>query len=134
MVRGKISIHAPLAGRDQRECSNSVNIYISIHAPLAGRDRLADMSLKSWVLFQSTRPLRGATLRMPSTASNLFISIHAPLAGRDHASPIVGLLTKISIHAPLAGRDGHAQRPGLFPSGFQSTRPLRGATQGRNRR
>ena len=34
-----ISIHAPLAGRDIKNCKISETVAISIHAPLAGRDR-----------------------------------------------------------------------------------------------
>ena len=56
-----ISIHAPLAGRDQLVESVCIGKIISIHAPLAGRDREPEKS-------QVTIP---------------GISIHAPLAGRD---------------------------------------------------
>ena len=82
----KISIHAPLAGRDRiplesLPCTNG----ISIHAPLAGRDP-KDAATKAYhdFTFQSTRPLRGATTAQAfSLARSRRISIHAPLAGRD---------------------------------------------------
>ena len=59
--REDISIHAPLAGRDQRGERLVVGArVISIHAPLAGRD--------------------GGELQLVRARQ---ISIHAPLAGRD---------------------------------------------------
>ena len=39
-----------------------------------------------------------------------------------------GVGLNISIHAPLAGRDPNAKRQETARTGFQSTRPLRGAT------
>ena len=55
-----ISIHAPLAGRDDRILAALTCIAISIHAPLAGRDD-----------------------RILAALTCIAISIHAPLAGRD---------------------------------------------------
>ena len=56
------------------------------------------------------------------------ISIHAPRAGRDHCKGSRRKRQSISIHAPRAGRD---LVYGLLANGFtefQSTRPVRGAT------
>ena len=55
---------------------------ISIHPPLAGRDdgRLIEFRDS---LFQSTRPLRGGTLHAVTKVKHHLISIHPPLAGRD---------------------------------------------------
>ena len=103
------------------------HIRISIHAPLAGRD----LGCNSWTEYRD-------------------ISIHAPLAGRDARSREWEAANRISIHAPLAGRDA-AKAAGIYGTrnfnprapcgarlpplaappcytGFQSTRPLRGAT------
>ena len=101
---------------------------ISIHAPLAGCD--------------------GSDVELFDVAGA--ISIHAPLAGCDSVYAKSYTVSKISIHAPLAGCDsrvcpGDARRPHFNPrtpcgvrrcgpfSGrdsceFQSTHPLRGAT------
>ena len=102
--------------------------------------------------FQSTRPLRGATTRPAVVTITPDISIHAPLAGRDVRSPVcptggkyfnprapcgarlspmlAGLLAlHISIHAPLAGRDRRICAVYDQGTPFQSTRPLRGATE-----
>ena len=57
------------------------------------------------------------------------ISIHAPLAGCDCGQLPQEPNGNISIHAPLAGCDP-AESHSLFSSNrFQSTHPLRGATQ-----
>ena len=60
-----ISIHSPLAGRDEAIQNNTVVMQISIHSPLAGRDPTsANSKTKVWP-----------------------ISIHSPLAGRDASPP-----------------------------------------------
>ena len=101
--------------------------------------------------FQSTRPLRGAT-RSPSIISKvriLFQSTH-PLRGATVRHFYMREIGQISIHAPLAGCDSNRAFPAARPAnfnprppcgvrpfamplisvraGFQSTRPLRGAT------
>ena len=126
---------------------------ISIHAPLAGRDfgQLFQQQYRSG--FQSTHPLRGATCtvylqffirddfnprtpcgaRRPDRLDSLAvvrISIHAPLAGRDcRRIPQQAASRKISIHAPLAGRDLNCSAALPASIEFQSTHPLRGATE-----
>ena len=124
---------------------------VSIHAPLAGRDFLGYGVDAGRILFQSTRPSRGATAQLRVQTHLVFVSIHAPLAGRDAAAQAFEVLkggfnpraprgarpgqliirrnfSPVSIHAPLAGRDvGRDGRRWLAPE-FQSTRPSRGAT------
>ena len=64
MPFGKISTHAPLAGRDSEiELTEVLHYEISTHAPLAGRDQAA----------------------APVDVNSL-ISTHAPLAGRDNVT------------------------------------------------
>ena len=58
---------------------------ISIHAPLAGRDLQRKTAQSRIILFQSTRPSRGATVDLMIFDEFIPISIHAPLAGRDNA-------------------------------------------------
>ena len=91
----------------------------------------------------------------PSSAAHVHhvtqISIHAPLAGRDVIKANSAAKNGISIHAPLAGRDDVANTliniernfnprtpcgvrlmsaaPRLSTGKFQSTHPLRGATE-----
>ena len=147
---GPISIHAPLAGRDQYLRKILCIIHISIHAPLAGRDqqsaspplicslfqstrplRGATPASRKNVLqstFQSTRPLRGATCGLSKNIIGQYISIHAPLAGRHVIQYRPHHFGVISIHAPLAGRDVAYLAVSVPIFAFQSTRPLRGAT------
>ena len=102
-----ISIHAPHAGRDTSPFSSSSSTLISIHAPHAGRDFVTTILLYS--LFQYFNPRAPCGAR-PGNAGkgiiHLCISIHAPHAGRD--------AIRAGAHSPQ--------------SGFQSTRPMRGAT------
>ena len=101
-----ISIHPPLAGRDDRPDLTGRAIVISIHPPLAGRDRGRLRSCAHGTIFQSTRPLRGGTWIDSFRFVNRRISIHPPLAGRDDRPDLTGRAIVISIHPPLAGRDG----------------------------
>ena len=100
--KGLISIHPPLAGRDQRfegHAAGAANfnppapcgagpahqdqvpvMVISIHPPLAGRDS-GDALAAPPAPFQSTRPLRGGTkLTVTNTAFGVFQSTR-PLRG-----------------------------------------------------
>ncbi len=101
-----ISIHAPLAGSDDKSGVQITGTNdISIHAPLAGSDQLHIQMYKAYFVFQSTLPLRGATRRVPGRDAAIFISIHAPLAGSDQHGGSDLQSRTISIHAPLAGSD-----------------------------
>ena len=72
-----------------------------------GERRIAPITSRVNLSFQSTLPLRGATV--PDGA----------VPGKD----------RISIHAPLAGSDCLSVVPSFISSWFQSTLPLRGATR-----
>ena len=102
---------APCGARLRRHCSTSAAGRISIHAPLAGRDQVCRSGRKLY-----------------------HISIHAPLAGRDCIFSQEFDNIVISIHAPLAGRDPSLHLIISSAFGFQSTRPLRGATSASARR
>ena len=107
MLNHKISIHAPLAGRDDElRIKKHDPVYFNPRAPCGAR-RLSRLVRRMQEVFQSTRPLRGATS---------LLSILLPVVD-------------ISIHAPLAGRDDEAEISALMEAEFQSTRPLRGATR-----
>ena len=147
----KISIHAPLAGRDgvpnpERPLRQDFNprapcgvrrldlvdgdghLVISIHAPLAGCDSFTLAIVSPSLPFQSTHPLRGATKppEQPPPPS-LFQSTH-PLRGATALFDRARLSDRISIHAPLAGCDLVTGLLSALPDLFQSTHPLRGAT------
>ena len=142
---------APCGARRHGLHGSDGRYAISIHAPRAGRDAPSWTQRPSARRFQSTRPVRGATVDLRDGVHELLISIHAPRAGRDWLDAILICLTGISIHAPRAGRDSKCGKParrssnfnprapcGARPSvlgtivgwvSFQSTRPVRGATQ-----
>ncbi len=73
--------------------------------------------------------MRGATGNLCLYCPLCDISIHAPHAGRDVYSFWCFRLLVISIHAPHAGRDCKSLALPVSISAFQSTRPMRGATQ-----
>ena len=121
-----------MRGATGREVDAARHVLISIHAPHAGRDPMRFDFHAMTYLFQSTRPMRGATCNICDFRGALTISIHAPHAGRD-LSPIAIFIRHngISIHAPRMGRDS-VRNAQTHPKGqFQSTRPVWGATHGR---
>ena len=74
--------------------------------------------------------MRGATLRLAFQIQKFYISIHAPRAGRDcRKNGNKNLRKEISIHAPRAGRDPGLRVLSVCILPFQSTRPVRGATE-----
>ena len=97
----------PLRGATAQEAAELARHIISIHAPLAGCD--------------------AAVAKLYRAA--VWISIHAPLAGCDENSDVVPRPNEISIHAPLAGCDRRRDFLLSQAGAFQSTHPLRGATQ-----
>ena len=80
--------------------------------------------------FQSTPPVRGATGRdFDILEIGKAISIHAPRAGGDLSAVMRATEdSDISIHAPRAGGDTSEIMAQLRKLGFQSTPPVRGAT------
>ena len=61
------------------------------------------------------------------------ISIHAPLTGCDFNSSGTVIFSNISIHAPLTGCDRWCSQMQFSRHRFQSTHPLRDATQSKHR-
>ena len=126
----RISIHAPLAGRDERglptdragskdfnprapcgarlfgSVAKNQGCDISIHAPLAGRDGSGKAPLPVPGNFNPRAPCGARRAHYRPFRPRHTISIHAPLAGRDDNDlKAVDDVIRISIHAPLAGRD-----------------------------
>ena len=119
------------------------------HSPCGERPKL-NRRVSSMHSFQSTLPLRGATGDVAEWFAESVISIHTPLAGSDRRRVVLCPAAGISIHTPLAGSDGRRRTSGRgrsyfnphSPCGerpskaenrkeakaFQSTLPLRGAT------
>ncbi len=95
----------PVRGATQEQAERSVQGRVSIHAPRAGRDRGNLESVLTVTEFQSTRPVRGATAVYALSSCRIRVSIHAPRAGRDPRRRAAADVLGVSIHAPRAGRD-----------------------------
>ena len=121
----------PLWGATGLDQIHPLVLQISIHAPLAGCDNRPSIKDQRMPKFQSTHPSRGATtIPERHIAYCRVISIHAPLTGCDLWSLMEGLFRVISIHAPLTGCDPSEDANSTTDKQFQSTHPLRGATSG----
>ena len=127
---GTVSIHAPLAGRDDRagRRRNRPNGF-NPRAPCGAR-RDQHGLCRQQRRFNPRAPCgaRPTGEVMEGTANA--VSIHAPLAGRDarsrrskHRSD-----TRFNPRAPCGARQTD-RRSSPKPLRFQSTRPLRGATR-----
>ena len=145
-----ISIHAPHTGRDAgpggqalraknfnprapygarlcRSAWTSALRDFNPRAPYGARPGPGGQALRA-KRFQSTRPIRGATRYPEPVPEPQRISIHAPHTGRDGS---VGIRIPGSVNfnprAPYGARlySNHVRQRGR---GFQSTRPIRGAT------
>ena len=127
----QISIHAPLAGRDDLiRQQQDILANFNPRAPCGAR-RSWPSSAMSCAAFQSTRPLRGATRpRAHGCVRGRRISIHAPLAGRDNGTLLIwGFVDLFQSTRPLRGATFGTSHIRCLTDQFQSTRPLRGATQ-----
>ena len=124
-----VSIHAPLAGRDSTaKRMYSRFVYVSIHAPLAGRDACPRVTSNVGRCFNPRAPCGARRKAVQQRSVHGVVSIHAPLAGRDVVSPSAeNKQEKFQSTRPLRGatEDGKIKNADDL---FQSTRPLRGAT------
>ena len=120
---------APCGARRQTALKFPTETAISIHAPLAGRDDPLYFFRRAIKIFQSTRPLRGATADVDTTAwkYGVFQSTR-PLRGATTAPR--PLTTRIPYFNPRAPCGARLFLPQIWITIliFQSTRPLRGAT------
>ena len=103
---------------------------ISIHTPHAGSDRFHRCVSGLVTGFQSTLPMRGATFWEGTDGWEGGISIHTPHAGSDDSMlRIPSFPFDFNPHSPCGERLCHD----LFEVElelFQSTLPMRGATDG----
>ena len=141
----------PLRGATARQKRARRGSKFQSTRPLRGATRLSVTLWQCLTAFQSTRPLRGATPsrpgrryltrdfnpRAPCGARLLLFqwaevradfNPRAPCGARRRDILPCGEVIHISIHAPLAGRDKMLAIMDGQQRGFQSTRPLRGAT------
>ena len=128
LIRLKFQSTRPVKGATGPRAHRLARGGVSIHAPREGRDALEDRHVCAADGFQSTRPVKGATDISPQWFDPLAVSIHAPREGRDLAEQGLVLHEEVSIHAPREGRDARAGDDTRWSEGFQSTRPVKGAT------
>ena len=125
-----ISIHAPLAGRDEKKARRHFERrHFNPRAPRGARPPVTRSGERVEKKFQSTRPSRGATLGVRiGHRRRLEISIHAPLAGRDQNNGAqIGHREIFQSTRPSRGATARRFMP-TAGTLFQSTRPSRGAT------
>ena len=124
---GNFNPRTPCGVRRLHEGEGEKRYLISIHAPHAGCDNNGRYRIPR-AEFQSTHPMRGATLRSRLDSSTSIISIHAPHAGCDGTTWRLRTLSgNFNPRTPCGVR----HHPANYPGGdhrFQSTHPMRGAT------
>ena len=124
-----ISIHTPHAGSDARSDVPFSVLCISIHTPHAGSDYHASLLRSLLSGFQSTLPMRGATIHHHNTTIwNRHFNPHSPCGERHEQPLIITTSGGISIHTPHAGSDTPSPSKRCKLVLFQSTLPMRGAT------
>ena len=101
---------------------------ISIHAPHTGRDLNRNFRKAGGSQFQSTRPIRGATFTK-SCYNNGYSDFNprAPYGARRCSTPATWALYHFNPRAPYGARHEYNKTAKGAPL-FQSTRPIRGAT------
>ena len=123
-----ISIHAAHAGSD-RQCSKwyKTGWDFNPRCP-CGQRRESVTVISTGKIFQSTLPMRAATALRLSITYLQAISIHAAHAGSDLLLRKLLQSTNISIHAAHAGSDLVVSYKHCGVKRFQSTLPMRAAT------
>ena len=107
---------------------SSENIHVSIHAPRAGCDMLIT-NFCGKIRVSIHAPRAGCDLPERTTIYYLIVSIHAPRAGCDCLSePNPFLFKRFNPRTPCGVRH-YQQQPCRDVYEFQSTHPVRGATQ-----
>ena len=145
-----VSIHAPHAGRDIRISIRGVpRVQFQSTRPMRGATYTGAYPSITDV-FQSTRPMRGATPSISQKHTSQTFQSTRPMRGATQIYAAARALDDVSIHAPHAGRDQCGSRPRSLAwsfnprapcgtrrgrpdtatgsEGFQSTRPMRDAT------
>ena len=126
----EISIHAPLTGCDLMPTYNlPVRCDFNPRTPY-GMRRCYKVTYKESIQNFNPRTPYGMRRGARGNITRLIqISIHAPLTGCDLLAYAVTKTPHISIHAPLTGCDLISGVQKAFALLFQSTHPLRDATE-----
>ena len=124
-----ISIHAPHAGSDYalRRCGNI--LVISIHAPHAGSDANRPVAREQHRYFNPRSPCGERRSGDCSRCRRTDFNPRSPCGERHNDKRMASFRGNISIHAPHAGSDMGRGTVEIIEIGFQSTLPMRGATE-----
>ena len=123
-----ISIHAPHAGSDLVHFHAPSCCSISIHAPHAGSDRCKPGELSQSEYFNPRSPCGERPVPLCGATSRNHFNPRSPCGERHYNNGRLKGEWAISIHAPHAGSDFNAASLSVYCSIFQSTLPMRGAT------
>ena len=104
-------------------------MFISIHAAREGGDLCGGLPSSVTCIFQSTPPVKAATILAHSFRCSFRISIHAAREGGDVGNYKVRNKPLISIHAAREGGDVCVLSDYISNMIFQSTPPVKAATQ-----
>ena len=127
-IMAKFQSTHPLRGATRQLWDRLFCIMISIHAPLAGCD-LEDHPAVRGLPISIHAPLAGCDIVKKETRNEKTISIHAPLAGCDGAfRQRLLACTDFNPRTPCGVRQEFPHHP-YQSKEFQSTHPLRGATE-----
>ena len=127
----QISIHAPHAGSDTSPIKRGRQIVDFNPRPPCGERHIAcGSAITSKANFNPRPPCGERQKKSFCVGKHIRISIHAPHAGSDDVERAESeVFKRISIHAPHAGSDCVVSPYSSIPFLFQSTPPMRGATQ-----
>ena len=118
----------PMRGATLQEGKQAYGSNISIHAPHAGRDLRSRSKTRRNSDFNPRAPCGARHTTNNNYKQYVNISIHAPHAGRDRFCKHLHLQKPyFNPRAPCGARRNGRVAP-IGPRGFQSTRPMRGAT------
>ena len=136
VISGSVSLFQstlPLRGATRQTIDDASTDRISIHTPLAGSDRANDAIHAHDRDFNPHSPCgERPAPKLIHSRSNYF-NPHSPCGERLALQFAFRGDLGISIHTPLAGSDSGRISVSMETPKFQSTLPLRGATQRRPR-
>ena len=119
----------PMRGATHRDVQGKRKQVISIHAPHAGSDLLSRPEPALETYFNPRSPCGERRCSESMTYSPVDFNPRSPCGERPGQDPIHEPWADISIHAPHAGSDKQDQEELMRRCKFQSTLPMRGATQ-----
>ena len=150
--RVPISIHAPHTGRDRNRTKKACKIKIfqstrpirgatsiipdffaisnnfNPRAPYGARPNRRETRRSNHIDFNPRAPYGARQIRPGNSQVQINFNPRAPYGARHYELHHRGKSRDISIHAPHTGRDDIHFIPVQRRNGFQSTRPIRGAT------